>query len=347
MPVLETQEERQARLEGLLGPTVQTYYGGQSADGPKSALWTGVHGDERAAIEAGRLMVASGLVIDNGIVDFVYEAFPNAVAAGERFVEDLGENGQPIDADGNRMFQDPGNLEPYQLASPAFRRSLVLARSLDEVDALLDGHNTSNRDTTPITIAEPHTWHIAAQLPIKLINDGFDRFEPGGTDYGMNQKRNPVTGEQKIGICTEAGYQRDPDAVGLTQDIFTAFLLARDHIDLETVKSRKVSRRIIDMRTEPKDHKRVVGIYLADTEFRTKPEGFSDYQSVELTDHAGMDGQRPIAVGDADTRGTSWGPGQKEILFASSKVRIPGQTGFLVVENMPQIVPASVRRRRG
>ena len=156
--------------------------------GKTIAIVAGIHGNEKGALKALELALDS-FHITNGVVHFVI-GNPLAIKQGVRFVE----------SNLNRAFKPNQHIE-----SPTYeqKRARELMSLFDTCDALLDLHSVSNPKATPFIICEKKYFDIAKKFPFPIRSSGWNKIEPGGTDFYMST-------QDKIGICLECGYHDDP-----------------------------------------------------------------------------------------------------------------------------------------
>jgi succinylglutamate desuccinylase len=95
---------------------------------------------------------------------------------------------------------------------------------LDKCDALLDIHSSNNPNTTPFIITD-NGHHVVKNMNFKIVAQGFDDIEPGGTDGYMYRNN-------KIGICVECGYAKDGEKnLDVAYDSIIQFLQYYESID--------------------------------------------------------------------------------------------------------------------
>jgi succinylglutamate desuccinylase len=257
-------------------------------DGPTSIILVGVHGDEICGPIALSKILPS-LKIERGRVLFGY-GNPKAIKARVRYFE----------TNLNRMFKPEKTLSARELDSYEYNRAKFLKKYLDQADALLDIHSSSNPNSQSFIICEENAKDIYKYLSFDLVVSGFDVIEPGGTDYYMNK-------QGKIGICIECGNSNDPKAISLAEESIQEFLKVRGHISGEL---KEYPQNLINM----------YRLYLTKTNSFKLTKNFADFESVYQGQLIGMDGKQPI---QADRDGV--------ILFAQSKESI-GEEVFLLGE---------------
>ncbi len=230
--------------------------------GPTSMILTGVHGNEPCGVIAFKKILPT-LKVQRGRVFFGY-GNPKAIKAGARFVE----------SDLNRMFKNSALLSASQIKSYEYKRAQFLKKYLKQADALLDLHSSRKPKSKVFVICEANGFGIAKYLLVKLIVSGFDRVQPGGTDYYMNSIG-------KIGICIECGQHSDPKSVKRAQDAILAFLKARGHI-------------ANNLKPKEQSHLNVYHMYVTKTPIFTLTKYFKDFERVSKGQIIGTDGKTKV-----------------------------------------------------
>lgn len=234
-------------------------------EGPTSVIIAGVHGDEKSGVLA-FLNMLSTLKIKFGTVFFIC-GNPQAIKLNTRFTE----------ANLNRMFKSDELLRDTEKTSYEYLRAQTIKTYLDKSEALLDIHCSFTPQSKPFIICESNGYGIASCLPVDLTVSGFDKVEPGGTDYYMN-----ING--KIGICIECGYLGDESSITIAEQSIDAFLKTRGHIK-ESVLPNKQNR--ITM----------YSLYITKTESFVLNKPFEDFAEIKKGELIGYDGQQPINAG--------------------------------------------------
>lgn len=257
-------------------------------EGPTSIILAGTHGDEKCGIEALR-KVLPNLGIKRGRVLFGY-GNPRAIKTNQRFTE----------FNLNRMFKNDDSLSKLEKESYEYERAQFLKNYLNQTDALLDLHASRTPNSKPFVICEANSKEITKYLPVDLIVSGFDKVEPGGTDYYMNSIG-------KIGICIECGYLGNSESAQIAEESIFVFLKAQGHIK-NGVSPRKQS------------YVRIYDLYKTKTNNFTLSKPFNDFEEISKGQIIGIDGEKEIRV-------------EKEsvVLFARNRKQI-GDEGFLLGE---------------
>ncbi|MBI5152848.1 MAG: succinylglutamate desuccinylase/aspartoacylase family protein [Parcubacteria group bacterium] len=214
--------------------------------------------------------ILPSLEIQKGRVFFAY-GNPCAIEANKRFTE----------VNLNRMFKNDDLLLKNDRGSYEYKRAQFLKKYLNEADALLDIHASFTQNSKPFIICEPNAKEIIRYLPCDLVVSGFDRIEPGGTDYYMNSIG-------KIGICIECGYLGNPESVQIAERGIFAFLAARGHTSTSP-SDRQERQSYIQMND----------LYMTKTNDFVLSRSFDDFESVLQGEIIGIDGEREVrAEGD-------------------------------------------------
>lgn len=230
--------------------------------GVTSIILAGVHGDERCGVKAlGKII--PNLKIERGRVLFGY-GNPRAIETNRRFTE----------ANLNRMFKNDYLISKDKKGSYEYKRAQFLKNYFNQAGALLDIHASFTRNSKPFIICETNAQGIIEYLPTKLVVSGFDKVEPGGTDYYMNS-----TG--KIGICVECGYLGDSTSIKIAEQSISAFLKARGHI-LNDVVAKKQS------------YVRIYNLYMTKTNNFTLLRPFYDFEEILMGQVIGIDGGKEV-----------------------------------------------------
>lgn len=232
------------------------------AEGPKSMILTGVHGNETPGIEMFKEILPN-LEIERGVLLIGY-GNPRAIEANKRYTQ----------ANLNRMFMDDNSLLKEDKDSYEYARAQFLKPYLDKADALLDIHATSIPESRSFAICEPNAKDLVKFLPIDLVVSGFDEVEPGATDYYMNKNG-------KIGICLESGYLGDPKSIQVAKESLFAFLKACGHLTN-------------DLSPQEQSHIRMYQKYFTKTDNFTLSKQFSNFEMIEKGQLIGIDGKEKI-----------------------------------------------------
>lgn len=257
-------------------------------EGTTSIVLVGVHGDEKCGVEALEKILPT-LEIERGIVLFGY-GNPRAIKENKRFIE----------TNLNRMFNNDEQLTTNDKQSYEYDRAQFLKNYLNQADALLDIHASSIPNSRAFVICEANAAKIVKFFPIDLIVSGFDKVEPGGTDYYMNSR-------EKIGICLECGYMKNPQAIKVAEESIFAFLKSRGHIKN-------------DLTPQKQSYIRMFKKYYAITDKFTLSKPFENFEVVETGQLIGIDGQEEIKA-----------PKRSLLLFAHNGTKI-GDEVFLLGE---------------
>jgi len=242
-----------------------------SRPGKTLTIIAGVHGQEICGVlalrEVLRAIADKELIIRAGEVNFIFANLP-ALARGAR----------QIDMNLNRAFRPLEQLTEKEKNSYERGRAEQLMPYLAESDALLDIHSSTNKESTPFIICEPHSYPIAKMLPFPIRSHGWDVIEAGGTDYYVN-----LNGGQ--GICIECGSHDDPLAPQRALESIKIFLMLLGVIEI-TKEIREIpNQRVINANF----------IYKTVVNFDYRGS-YPDFGSVKKNELIGYDGGREIRV---------------------------------------------------
>ncbi|MEA3304326.1 MAG: succinylglutamate desuccinylase/aspartoacylase family protein [Patescibacteria group bacterium] len=246
--------------------------------GPTVAIFAGVHGDEVCGVEAFQKKLPE-ITISRGKVFFVY--------ANLRAIE---ENVRYTDANMNRCFgKDSDKHIEKALGSYERERALELMPILDQCEALLDIHASTNKESTPFIICEPHSFDIAKNLPdFPIRSHGWDDIETGGTDYYMNTVLTD-SGVKGKGVCVECGYLADPFGQKRAENALLSFLRYFDMIDIDLDLVENTDQREIH----------AYDIYHTVIGFKKERE-FYDFELLKEGEIIGYDGEVIIRAKEND-----------------------------------------------
>jgi succinylglutamate desuccinylase/ribosomal protein S18 acetylase RimI-like enzyme len=270
-------------------------------NGPTLAIFAGVHGDEVCGVEAFQKIIPE-IKITKGVVYFVY-ANLNAIKENVRFTE----------SNLNRCFGKDDDLHIQAVKGSYEReRALELMLILDKCDALLDIHASTNVNSTPFIICEPHSFDIAKILPgFPIRSYGWDIIEKGGTDYYMNNVKT-LSGDNGNGICIECGYLGDPAGQKRAENGLLAFLKYFDVIDEDISLIENKNQREIN----------AYKIHITKNDF-TKSREFADFELLKNGDLIGIDGDEDILAENNNV-----------IIFPTNKTTSGEEAFILGVENI-------------
>ena len=256
--------------------------------GPTSIILVGIHGNEKCGVYAMEKLLPS-LEIERGRV-FIGYGNPRAIEQDVRFTE----------TNINRMFKSDELISEGDRNSYEYSRAQFLKKYLDQADALLDVHSSFTPGARPFIICEPNAKGIVEYLPMDLVVSGFDKWQPGGTDYYMNANG-------KIGICVECGYLGDSAATQMAEQSIIAFLTARGHIKGDSKIYQQSSAK-------------VYSLYITKTDKFRLSKPFEDFEKILAGQIIGIDGDEEIKS-----------PKDSFILFARDRNKI-GDEAFLLGE---------------
>jgi len=217
--------------------------------GPKIAIFSGVHGNETAGIEAVKKALKE-IEIKKGVVYFVF--------ANQKAIE---KNIRYIDVNLNRCFLKE-NKNKKEVNKYELKRAVELMKILDEVDILLDLHSTGTKDSIPFAITEDNGFDIVKKMNFDIVVRNFDMYEPGATDGYMSNNG-------KIGICLECGYIGD-NMMNLAYESILKLLKYFQVIDLN-----------IDLKNKEQKYLKITGVQkVTDKNFRVV-KNFDNFEEVD------------------------------------------------------------------
>ncbi|MEK6891281.1 MAG: succinylglutamate desuccinylase/aspartoacylase family protein, partial [Nanoarchaeota archaeon] len=173
--------------------------------GKNVVILVGVHGNEICGVQASD-KIASRLNIDSGKVTFIYSNL-EAIKQNKRFIE----------KNLNRCFFREQNKEIKN--SLEGRTALEIMSYLDKADIMLDIHASATKNSQPFVICRESLMSEANIFDVKLVVFNFDEFEPGSTEYYMNQL-------SKKGFGIECGYMDDSKSIEFAEKAIIAFLIS-------------------------------------------------------------------------------------------------------------------------
>ena len=165
---------------------------------------------------------------------------------------------------------------------------------------LLDIHASFTPNSRPFIICEENANGVIEYMPVNLIISGFDKVEPGGTDYYMNSIG-------KIGICVECGYLGNPESAEIAEKSIFAFLKARGHMPNDLIRNKQSYMRMYDL-------------YITKTNAFVLSRQFNDFEEVLDGQIIGIDGEKEVKA-EKDS----------VILFARNREQV-GDEAFLLGE---------------
>lgn len=259
-------------------------------DGPVSVILAGVHGNEKSGVKALEKLLPN-LQIERGRL-FTGFGNPQAIKVNKRYV----------DYDLNRLFVSDDSLPQETKSTYEYERSKYLKTFLNKADVLLDVHASTIPESIPFVICEQNAIGIAKYLPVDVVVSGFDKVEPGGTDYYMNKLG-------KIGICLESGHVNDSQSIKIAEESILTFLVATGHKDGKLIQRKQ---KYIKMFKK----------YFSKTANFVLLRPFNNFEKVQKGQLIGIDGEQEIRA-----------PKDSVILFAHNSQKV-GDEIFLLGEEM-------------
>jgi succinylglutamate desuccinylase len=228
--------------------------------GKNVVVLAGIHGNESFGVEMLKELIPK-LKIVSGKVIFIF-ANLEAIKQNKRFIE----------ANLNRCFFKKQTPEIAETLEGKTAREIM--PYLDKAELMLDIHASFTKESKPFIICQPQSFEIAKMLPFEIISWNWDEFEPGSTDYYMNL-------QNKIGICVECGYMKDPEARKRGKKALMIFLAEAGIINKKRIKLIKKYLKIVDL------YKNKKGIF-------KKARFFSDFEKLTKKELVGFDGDKKI-----------------------------------------------------
>lgn len=134
----------------------------------------------------------------------------------------------------NRAFLEDEQLTDKQKNTYEYKRSREMMEILKTCDYSLDIHSSPTIGSPPMVICEQNAFEIASYFPFSRRCSGFDKIEPGSTEYFMNSIG-------KTGLGVECGNHNDPQAFDRAKESTQAFLSYFDMIDSPKKKYKQES----------------------------------------------------------------------------------------------------------
>lgn len=264
----------------------------QSAiNGPVVTIMGGIHGDEFCGYRAVEFLMKN-LKLKKGTV--------HLIIANQLAIE---ADARQVNYNMNRIFLD--NLSQDIQQTYEYQRSLEIRDYLDRSDILIDLHS-SVEGSKPFIICESNGLELASSVNVTNILTNIDAFHPGSTDGYMNNR-------DRIGICIECGYKRDPNSTDFAIQSVLQMLTQLDMLaDIDQVTLAQDAQSIY----------RSEYIYTAKSEDFKLSQSFTDFDSVPAQTCIAQDGGQAIEF-ETDYH----------ILFANPAAQA-GQEAFLLVRQI-------------
>jgi uncharacterized protein len=275
-------------------PTIITIDSGNP--GKTLTIMGGVHGNEPCGPAALRGLLArfasdksDKLQLTTGKLQLIFANLA-AMAINERKTQ----------MDLNRAFRPQSWLTPDEASSYERQRAVQLMPYLAESDALLDIHSSMTEKSTPFIICEPHSFPVAEMLPFSIRSYGWDKIEPGGTDYFVNKSGG-------MGICIECGYHLDSEAPKRALTSALLFLKFFGAIPEDAAQANQKRQTVIN----------AYDIYFSEADFK-RARIFADFEPLKAGDLIGTDGGEAVLASDDCL-----------IIFPTDRNK-PGEEGFIL-----------------
>ncbi len=266
-------------------------------EGKNLVVLAGVHGNEICGIKAFDKLIPK-LKIESGKVTFIY-ANLEAIKQNKRFIE----------KNLNRCFLQ----EQYEDIKNSLegRTAREIIPYLEKADIMLDIHASATKGSQPFVICDESLMDEANIFDVKLVVCNFDEFEPGSTDYYMNQL-------SKKGFGIECGYLDDPKSQKIAKKAIINFLISNKSIkgNLKIRKDQKFLK-IISL------YKNKFGIF-------KKSREFSDFELLDGKIIVGSDGDKTVYGNKGDI-----------LLFVRDRENLNSEC-FLVAKEISKIIKSKL-----
>ncbi len=173
--------------------------------GKNIVVLAGVHGNEICGIKAFDKLIST-LKIDAGKVTFIYSNL-EAIKQNKRFIE----------KNLNRCFFQEQDKDIKNSLEGKTAKEII--PYLEKADTMLDVHASASPNSQPFVICDESLIREANIFDVKLVVCNFDEFEPGSTDYYMNQL-------SKKGFGIECGYMDDVNSSEFAEKAIITFLVS-------------------------------------------------------------------------------------------------------------------------
>lgn len=230
--------------------------------GSTSIILAGIHGNEKCGIEALEELIPLPKIERGRVI----VGYGNLLA--------IKKNRRFVDVDLNRMFKSKEIISKYKKGNYEHERAKIIKKYLDTSDVLLDIHASSTIGSKPFVICEKNAFEIAKSLPVDIVVSGFDKVQPGGTDYYMNSIG-------KIGICIECGYLKSKKSKLIAKKSIMNFLISRKHIKGNIKKQKQLFIKIYSQ-------------YITKTSTFILSKKFKDFEKILKNQTIGLDGNKEI-----------------------------------------------------
>ena len=260
--------------------------------GKNILILCGVHGNELTGIKTFDYFKKQNLIIQNGKVTFLLSN-KKAIELNCRYVEE----------NLNRCFllnkNKTGTYEEIIVE--------IIKEIMQDYNICLDLHNSTSKNSESFIICEENASKYVKNFPCEKIIQGFDRLEPGGTDYYMN-----LIG--KIGICVECGSINNKNSINFTKKLINALLINTKNINITDLKKLNNNLERFELSF----------VYIPKHKFLSN-NFFSDFQEVNKNELIGLDGNKKVLA-----------PFKGYILFASNilKDNVKEDEAFLLLKKL-------------
>jgi predicted deacylase len=229
--------------------------------GNKVILLAGVHGNELPGIKAFEELIPK-MKIEFGKVTFIYAN-----------IESIKQNKRQINTNLNRCFFEK---QPKDIAeSLEGKTTREIMPYLGDAEFMLDIHASPILESKPFIICRENLVDMAKIFDVDLIVTNFDPFEPGSTDFYMNNLNKP-------GFCLECGYLADKSSIELAKKEILNFLVYTGNITGK-LKTRENQKKLT-----------LVSLYKNKNQPFNKSREFADFEKLTKNTLIGREGDKEI-----------------------------------------------------
>ncbi len=231
--------------------------------GKTIVLLASIHGNEKCGVIAFN-KILKNIKIESGKVYFIY-ANLKAIRQNKRFIE----------KNLNRCFFIRQSKEIKLSFEGKTAREII--PYLNSADLMLDLHASPTKDAKPFVICDKKQIKYAYIFNSKIITYNWDPFEPGSTDYYMNQR-------DKSAFCFECGYAKNNESSKVAEKTIRNFLIFTKNIKgkLYTRKNQRILK--------------ITSIFINRKSSFKKRKYYKDFKKLNKKTLIGYEGKIPIFI---------------------------------------------------
>jgi inosine-uridine nucleoside N-ribohydrolase/succinylglutamate desuccinylase len=237
--------------------------------GKTTVILAGVHGNEVCGVRAFDKIIPE-IKIESGKVIFIY-ANLEAIKQGKRFIEkNLNRcfwKEQPIEISGSLEGKTAEEIIPY----------------LEKADYMLDLHGCYIKDSAPCVICDKKQIKFAEIFDSEIVSYNWDEFEPGSTDFYINEEN-----KNCIGFGFECGFRESMESQEIAEKTIINFLIFSENIS-GNIFTRK-NQRIL----------RLKGLYKNNEKPFLRSKYIPDFTKVSEKTLVGKEGEKEIFIDEGD-----------------------------------------------